>query len=638
MFVNLKIGVRLGLGFGLVLALMISMALVGVFAMVSIQHHLDEIVNSNDVKTQLVSEMSESVHIVSRVVRTIVLLSDPAAQATEHKKIDAARQRYNDASQALEKMPPSEQAKLVRAKIKESERETRPLNDKVLELAKTNKQEAVKVLVESTGPASQKWQEALDESLALQQEATKHDVAAAQESYQSARTLMFALAAIALLIGVGTAWYLTRSVTQPLGKAVNAANRLAEGDLSVQVESKSKDETGQMLQAMSNMITRLKQVIDGQRQVVAAANRGNFDARVDLAGLQGFQKEMGEGLNGLVTTTGDSVKDVVRVMSAMSEGDLTQRVEGNYEGAFAEMKEYVNNTIEKLSQVVTEVNGGAEALSSASEQVSATAQSLSQASSEQAAGVEETSASIEQMTASISQNTENAKVTDGIASKAAQEANESGEAVKATSAAMKQIAQKIGIIDDIAYQTNLLALNAAIEAARAGEHGKGFAVVAAEVRKPAERSQIAAQEIGTVASSSVELADKAGKLLDAMVPNIKKTSDLVQEITAASEEQSTGVAQINSAVVQLSQTTQQNASSSEELAATAEEMSGQAAQLQDTMKFFQLDNVAGGRTTKVASRKPAISAKATPRKHDRVRMAANLAVAGDVDESNFSKF
>jgi methyl-accepting chemotaxis protein len=240
-----------------------------------------------------------------------------------------------------------------------------------------------------------------------------------------------------------------------------------------------------------------------------------------------------------------------------------------------------------LSQVVREVRAVVDALANASEEVSATAQSLSQAASEQAAGVEETSASIEQMTASISQNTENAKVTDGMATKAAQEAMEGGDAVKATAAAMNQIAKKIGIIDDIAYQTNLLALNAAIEAARAGEHGKGFAVVAAEVRKLAERSQVAAQEIGEVAGNSVELAEKAGKLLDEMVPNIKKTSDLVQEITAASEEQSSGVGQINAAVGQLSQTSQQTASSSEELAATAEEMSSQAEQLRQLMDLFK---------------------------------------------------
>ena len=250
----------------------------------------------------------------------------------------------------------------------------------------------------------------------------------------------------------------------------------------------------------------------------------------------------------------------------------------------------IKSMVSKLSEIITAVRSNADSLASASEQISATAQSLSQASSEQAASVEETSASIEQMTASINQNTENAKVTDSMAGKAAKEAAEGGQAVDNTVAAMKQIAGKIGIVDDIAYQTNLLALNAAIEAARAGEHGKGFAVVAAEVRKLAERSQVAAQEIGELASSSVNMAEKAGKLINEIVPSINKTSDLVQEIASTSSEQSSGVAQINGAMGQLNQTTQQNASASEELAATAGEMSSQTEQLQSVMSFFTLDD------------------------------------------------
>ncbi|MQA23341.1 methyl-accepting chemotaxis protein [Rugamonas rivuli] len=275
------------------------------------------------------------------------------------------------------------------------------------------------------------------------------------------------------------------------------------------------------------------------------------------------------------------------IVNRVASGDLTEQVRikpGDTTSLLAAMNTMVTN----LSRVVSEVNDGAEALASASEEVSATAQSLSQGASEQAAAAEESSAAIEQMSASIAQNTENAKVTDGMAGKAAQEAGEGGEAVRSTVTAMREIAKKIGIIDDIAYQTNLLALNAAIEAARAGEHGKGFAVVAAEVRKLAERSQVAAQEIEQVASGSVSLAEKAGALLDTMLPNIKRTSDLVQEITAASEEQSAGAGQINSAMSQLSQTTQMNASSSEQLAATAEEMSGQAEQLQSSMSFFKV--------------------------------------------------
>ncbi|MYM36945.1 methyl-accepting chemotaxis protein [Duganella sp. FT94W] len=338
-------------------------------------------------------------------------------------------------------------------------------------------------------------------------------------------------------------------------------------------------------------------------------------------------------LHGIMKQLGGDPSYVADIVRQVADGDLAVEVQlkaGDSTSLLAVMKGMVG----KLSQVVQEVNNGAEALASASEEVSATAQALSQAASEQAAGTEETSASVEQMTASISQNTENAKVTDGIASQAAIEAAEGGEAVKATVAAMQQIAKKISIIDDIAYQTNLLALNAAIEAARAGEHGKGFAVVAAEVRKLAERSQVAAQEIEQVASSSVQLAEKAGQLLDQMVPNIRRTSNLVQEITAASEEQSAGVGQINAAVTQLSQTTQQNASSSEQLAATAEEMSGQAEQLQNSMSFFKL---AGGARM---ARTPALARK--PPRHQRPAVAVTasrrMTEVGDPDESHFVKF
>ena len=202
------------------------------------------------------------------------------------------------------------------------------------------------------------------------------------------------------------------------------------------------------------------------------------------------------------------------------------------------------------------------------------------------------------MSASITQNSDNARVTDGMATKTTQEASQGGAAVSQTVLAMKKIAAKIGIVDDIAYQTNLLALNAAIEAARAGEHGKGFAVVAAEVRKLAERSQEAAKEIGELAGSSVTTAESAGKLLDQIVPSIQKTSELVQEIAAASAEQSESVVQIGGAMGQLSKATQQNASASEELAATSEELSGQAEQLQQSVAFFNL----GGEAATVSNR------------------------------------
>ena len=322
--------------------------------------------------------------------------------------------------------------------------------------------------------------------------------------------------------------------------------------------------------------------------IVKAAGKGDFAQRLSMDGKSGFFANLSTGMNTLMGTSEQGLNDVANVLAAFAEGDLTKRIDRDYEGLFGKVKDNVNATADNLTRVMSEVRAASDALTGAANQVSATAQSLSQAASEQAASVEQTTASIDVMSASITQNSDNAKVTDGMATKAAREAVEGGCAVTQTVSAMKQIAAKIGIVDDIAYQTNLLALNAAIEAARAGEHGKGFAVVAAEVRKLAERSQEAAKEIGELATNSVSTAERAGKLLDEIVPSIQKTSELVQEITASSTEQSESIVQIGGAMGQLSKATQQNASASEELAATSEELSGQAEQLQQSVSYFNV--------------------------------------------------
>ncbi|EGW22882.1 HAMP domain-containing methyl-accepting chemotaxis protein [Methylobacter tundripaludum] len=616
MFKNMKVGMRLGLGFGVVLLLMITVIYSGISAMSSQNDKMDQIVNENAYKTALSNTMSENVHIVSRILRTITLLDDQAAMQVEKAKMDKARAAYNKAWDDLEKTPASEKGKAIRKAIEEGAAAARDVNNKVLELALENKDaEAVHLLMGTAAPLVAKWQEALDENLERQAENNKDDAKDAAEAYIESRNLMFTLGGIAIVLGIGIAFWVTRSITLPLNMARDVAQKIAEGDLTSNIQVASTDETGQLLAAMKNMSDTLKGLLTDTDVLVRAAAEGELDARADANKYQGDFRKLVQGINDTLDGVVNPVNEAVDVLKEMEQGNLTQTVNGDYKGQLKDFKDTVNNTIAKLSQVIGEVNAAASNIAGASEEVSATAQSMSQATSEQAASVEETSASVEQMSASINQNTENAKVTDGMAAQASGEAVQGGEAVKETVSAMKSIAGKIGIIDDIAYQTNLLALNAAIEAARAGEHGRGFAVVAAEVRKLAERSQIAAQEIGELAESSVDMAESAGKLLDTIVPSIKKTSDLVQEIAAASEEQSAGVGQINTAMDQLNQITQQNASSSEELAATSEEMSGQAAQLQELIAFF---TVSGGGATSASftdkSSKPAVKKTAAAKR------------------------
>ncbi|PTL83503.1 chemotaxis protein [Vitiosangium sp. GDMCC 1.1324] len=290
---------------------------------------------------------------------------------------------------------------------------------------------------------------------------------------------------------------------------------------------------------------------------------------------------------GILKKLGGEPNHVAEIARRVADGELTMAIDtrGASEGSLLHVMRVMS---EKLAEVIGEVRGGADALAQASAQVSASSQALSEGTSEQASSVAETTATLEQMSATITQSSENNRLMEQMAVKGARQAEESGQAVKETVAAMNSIAEKISIIEEMAYQTNLLALNAAIEAARAGEYGKGFAVVATEVRKLAERAQTSAQEISVLAAGSVKVAERSGQLLGELVPSIKKTAELVQEIAAASREQSTGVSQMNRAMEQVDQVTQRNASASEELASTAEELAAQADALRQLVSFFQV--------------------------------------------------
>lgn len=351
----------------------------------------------------------------------------------------------------------------------------------------------------------------------------------------------------------------------------------------------------------------------------------------------------------LTTLIAKPLVDVTAVANRLAEGDLSIDVEAKGKDEIGQLTLAFRNMVGKLREVVADVRAVSDNVASGAQELSSGAQQISQGATEQAASIEETSSSMEEMSANIRQNSDNAQQTEKIAQKSATDAKESGQAVSETVSAMKEIASKISIIEEIARQTNLLALNAAIEAARAGEHGKGFAVVASEVRKLAERSQTAAGEISHLSASSVQIAEKAGEMLAKLVPDIQKTSELVQEITAASAEQNSGADQINKALQQLDQVIQQNASGAEELASTSEELSTQSEQLQNTIAFF---NVAGKGSTgaNVVSMSKAKTVQKAKTAHHPVQarkpqaqaansgVVLNLGTGKDEEDSDFVKY
>ncbi len=540
---RLTIKAKLAIAFGLLTIMTGVMATLAIINLSSLNSQISAMVSGPVGDLGKSSNLSDAV-LASVVAEKNMAMNTDAAQITAYSaEIDQLRQTISNLMTQFENSTDPD----IRRKATEFKAQYQqwlPIQDQIRKLATENTTESNE---RAASLSMNEGKKQVDRVLAVLGELNKEvDVsvnetdAATDAQYDSSRLLLISMTVALLLFSVGIATWIALNISRGLAKAVGLANAVAIGDLSQKIQASNNDE--------------IKDLIDSLNTMTANLN----------------------------TTA--------QVADAISNGDLT--VQAKRLSDKDTLGIALENMLEKLTSVVSEAVSASDNVSSGSQELAATSEQLSQGATEQASSCEEASSSSEEMAANIKQNAANANETERIARQSAKDAELSGAAVGRAVSAMQTIAEKITIVQEIARQTDLLALNAAVEAARAGEHGKGFAVVASEVRKLAERSQAAAAEIGTLSSDSVKVAQEAGGMLEKLVPDIKRTAELVEEISAACREQDVGSAQINQAIQQLDKVTQQNASASEEMSATAEELANQAERLQETISFFRVDTSA----------------------------------------------
>ena len=573
--------------------------------------------------------------------------------------------------------------------------------NKALALIKAgNYLEANSVVVKEAGPAYMGNTAAMQKLLTLQIDLSKQEYDNAVASNVMTRNLSIVAIVAGILLAALTGMLLIRNIVRSLDTAKHIAGAIANGDLSVDIDTRQKDEIGELLRSMKGMQDSLRAIVSEIKNIVEeAAVRGSFGTKMSLSGKAGYTQTLSELLNRLSNVTEDGLKDISRVAQALANGDLTQKIDKDYPGLFGQTaqgvngtvqaldgivndiqfialsagqgdfstrldtngktgynktlsehmnrlsevterglldiirvakalaagdltqtitkdypglfdmtKQNINTTVTNLQRLVTEIKLAVEAINTAAKEIAAGNADLSQRTEEQASSLEETASSMEELTSTVKQNAENAKQANQLAISSSDVAGQGGEVVgkvvttmDSINASSRKIEDIISVIDGIAFQTNILALNAAVEAARAGEQGRGFAVVAGEVRNLAQRSAAAAKEIKTLIGHSVEQVEsgskqvgEAGRTMEEIVSSIKRVTDIMSEITAASFEQSQGIEQVNLAITQMDEVTQQNAALVEEAAAAAEALEEQAQNLSASVAVFKVDTKASG--------------------------------------------
>ena len=627
---KLTIKTKLILGFTVVLAMLAASALLGIKKLSVIDGQLNMIVDQNATKVQLAGDIDQQFLKICRAEKNMILDDTVEGKKQQAANIDTYMAALEESRQKLDALATGE----GKAKLKEFADQWQHFTEnhkKVSELSMLNSNVRAQALSKTEGRATLEAAEAilsdLESQFAKRAKETPELMQAALSASHAGQNLLAIHRAeknmiietdkVAMDAQAKQIEELKSQITARLAELDKAANADEQAKLALFRSAWTKfldihDQVSQL--AMENGNVEAMKLSAGNGRKLADASEAALEFIIDknnkemaLAKESAVQEYatarnllIGTLITAILVGVGTtiwllgyitkSLNQALQLANDVAKGDLTRTVEIKNKDEIGLMLEALNGMVGNLRTVVSETISAANNVAQGSEEMSATAQQLSQGASEQAASAEETTSSMEEMTSSIQQNADNAKQTDKLASKAAEDAKASGEAVVQTVTAMKQIAEKINIIEEIARKTDLLALNAAVEAARAGEHGKGFAVVASEVRKLAERSQGAAAEITKLATGGVNVAQGAGEMLTKLVPDIRKTAELVQEINAASAEQNTGANQVNKAIQQLDQVIQQNASASEEMASTAEELSSQAEQLQQSISFFKMDN------------------------------------------------